>query len=116
MSEDLQKMYAYQQIMRKYGGESICHSAILRCGYGSQEYVLNLTRSHGKYVGQNAQIDIKDGKEAYFGHCRKINGPCRAKLTDWYNGNENDRMFDERTMSMEASVQKDTGFMICLAE
>lgn len=54
--------------------------------------------------------------QKYFGYCRKLDGPCRAKLSDWYNGNENDKMFDERTLKMESSVQKDTGFMVCLAD
>ena len=29
---------------------------------------------------------------------------------------ENDKMFDDRTLKMESSVQKDTGFMVCLAD
>ena len=43
--QNLQKMYAYQEVMRKKRGESICHSARLRCEYGSQEYILNLTKA-----------------------------------------------------------------------
>lgn len=48
MENNLQKMFAYQEIMNKTGKESICHSAILKCEFGSQEYVLNLQKSHGK--------------------------------------------------------------------
>lgn len=116
MESNLQKIYAYQQIMQKSGGESICHSATLRCEYGSQDYILNLQKSHGKYVGRNAQIDAKDGKNAYFGYCKKLEHTCQAVLSDWYNANKNDLMFDERTLKMEASVQKNAGFIVCTAE
>lgn len=115
MVDNLQRMFAYQQIIEKAGKESICHSAILKCEYGSKECVLNLPKSHGKYVGNNAQIDVKDGKDAYFGYCSKLDGPCRAVLSDWFNGNRADLMFDESTLTMEASVQMGIGFMICTA-
>ena len=115
MDNNLQRMFAYQEIMAQRGKESICHSAILRCEHGSERCVLNLPKSHGKYVGTHAQIDIKDGKNAFFGYCRKLEGPCQAELSDWFNGNEADRMFDESTLMMEASVQKDVGFMVCTA-
>ena len=115
MESNLHKMFAYQEIMEKRGKESVCHSAILKCEYGSQKCVLNLQKSHGKYIGSHAQIDVKDGKNAYFGYCTKLEGPCQAVLSDWYNGNEEDLMFDERTLTMEPSVQKDNGFMVCTA-
>lgn len=115
MGHNLQKMFAYQEIAGRAGKESVCHTAILKCDYGSQNYILNLTRSHGKYIGSSAQIDVKDGKNAYFGYCRKLDGPCRAVLSDWYHGNRDDLMFDERTLSMEASVQKGSSFMVCTA-
>lgn len=115
MKSNMEKIAAYQAIMPKKQGESICHSAILECPFGSKKYVLNLTRSHGKYIGGNAQIDKKDGKNAYFGYCSKLDGPCRAKLSDWYNANTEDLMFDERTLKMEPSVQMGSGFMICTA-
>lgn len=115
MENNLQKMFAYQQIMGKRGKASICHSAVLKCEYGSQKYVLNLQKSHGKYVGSHAQIDVKDGKKAYFGYCSKLEGPCKAVLSDWYNGNGADLMFDESTLMMEPSVQKGVGFMVCTA-
>ena len=115
MASNLQQICAYQAIMRRNGGESLCHSAILKCEYGSRKYVLNLSESHGKYIGGNAQIDAKDGKNAYFGYCRKLDGPCRARLSDWYNPNRADLMFDERTMKMEPSVQKNAAFMVCTA-
>ncbi len=111
--DDLQKIAAYQEISKKTGGESICHSAILKCQFGSMEYVLNLTSSHGKYIGDNAQIDARDGKEAFFGYCMKLRGPCKANLSDWFNANQEDLMFDEKYMKMEGSVQKDAGFMVC---
>ena len=76
MENNLQRMFAYQEIMAQRGKESICHSAILRCEHGSERCVLNLPKSHG---------------------------------------NEADRMFDESTLMMEASVQKDVGFMVCTA-
>ena len=69
MENNLQRMFAYQEIMAQRGKESICHSAILRCEHGSERCVLNLPKSHGKYVGTHAQIDIKDGKNAFFGYC-----------------------------------------------
>lgn len=115
MESNLQKMFAYQEIMGKSGKESICHSATLKCEFGSQKYVLNLQKSHGKYVGSHAQIDSKDGKSAYFGYCSKLEGPCQAILSDWYNGNKADLMFDEGTMKMEPSVQMGIGFMVCTA-
>ena len=59
MENNLQRMFAYQEIMAQRGKESICHSAILRCEHGSERCVLNLPKSHGKYVGTHAQIDIK---------------------------------------------------------
>lgn len=89
---------------------------VLRCGYGSQNYVLNLSKSHGKYICSHAQIDVKDGKEAYFGYCSKLEGPCRAVLSDWYNGNGADLMYDENTLKMESSVQMGIGFMVCTAK
>lgn len=115
MESNLDKMFAYQQIMGKTGNASICHSAVLNCEYGSQKYVLNLPKSHGKYIGSHAQIDVKDGKNAYFGYCSKLEGPCQAVLSDWYNGNGADLMFDESTLMMEPSVQKGIGFMVCTA-
>lgn len=116
MGSDLDKMFAYQQIMEKRGNASVCHTAILKCEYGSQPYVLNLSKSHGKYIGSHAQIDVKDGKNAYFGYCSKLKGPCQAVLSDWYNGNGEDLMFDEGTLMMEASVQKGIGFMVCMVK
>ncbi len=113
MKSNLEKIAAYQAIMPKKQGESICHSAVLECEYGSQTCVLNLERSHGRYIGNNAQIDKKDGKNVNFGYCSKLNEPCRARLSDWYHANEEDLMFDERTLKMEPSVQMDSGFMVC---
>lgn len=115
MASNLQKIFAYQEIMQTRGGESICHSAILKCECGSKEYVLNLQKGHGKYVGSHTQIDVKDGKNAFFGYCRKLDGPCRARLSDWYGANMEDQMFDEGTLRMEASVQMDAGFIVCSA-
>ena len=46
--ENLKKMRAYQSIIPPAAEESICHTAILKCDFGSEEYVLNLQESHGK--------------------------------------------------------------------
>ena len=46
MENNLQRMFAYQEIMAQRGKESICHSAILRCEHGSERCVLNLPKSH----------------------------------------------------------------------
>lgn len=48
MESNIQRMFAYQEIMNRRGKESICHSAILKCEFGSQECILNLQKSHGK--------------------------------------------------------------------
>ena len=113
MKSNLAKIAAYQAIMPQKQEESICHSAVLECQYGSKKCVLNLVRSHGKYIGSHAQIDKKDGKNVNFGYCSRLDGPCRARLSDWYNANEEDLMFDERTLKMEPSVQMGSGFMVC---
>lgn len=113
MSEELRKMYAYQNIQQPKNEESICHSASIRCQYGRDSCILNLAMSHGKYVGNCAQIDIKDGKDLNFGYCNMIKGLCKASPSDWINGNKDDLMFDERTLSMQESVPLNTGFMWC---
>lgn len=111
--ENLKKMRAYQSIIPPAAEESICHTAILKCDFGSEEYVLNLQESHGKYAGDSAQIHVKDGKEAVFGYCNITGEVCCANLSDWFNGNMEDGIFDGKTLRYEAAVQKSSGFMAC---
>ena len=115
MSDNIRAIYARQSIQTLKNGASICHSALLSCDHGNKTCILNLKSSHGKYVGNCAQIDAKDGKDATFGYCDILSGPCQGSQSDWYNENTGDVMFDENTLTMEASVPQNEAFRLCSA-
>lgn len=118
LNEGLNKIEKNQQNSSNNASnkEYVTSGAILHCGNGSLDCVLQLPESHGYYAQNRALIDVNDSGPdniSGFGVCKKDHEACQPELIGWIDGDENTRIWDNNTLNTEATVMTHKSFCLC---
>ena len=116
MSDNMKKMYEYQEMRGGSSSEYVVRGAEVYCKYGSKTCVLNLPRDHGSYTSDGRPLivtsDCTSKNISGFGLCNKNrNKPCKCepKLKAWYvDEKSNLNIIDPNTAKSSRAVTQDS--------